>query len=462
MEEAPSKSKLETALERFIIEGGAQLRGTIRPSGNKNAALPILAASLLTDEPLTVRNVPRIRDVRDMLALLEGLGVEITELGPHDLVLRARDLRTTELDREICAQIRASILLAGPMLARAGEVRLPPPGGDVIGRRRVDTHLAALRALGAEVRVDRGYTMRAAALRGEEIFLDEASVTATENALMAAALAKGTTLLLNAAGEPHVQELARCLNRMGARISGIGSNALTVEGVDRLHGAEVEIGPDHIEVGSFIGLAAMTRGELLIENAAPEHLPMVFIAFERLGIKCRVQGPAPVGDGPAGGAGPAGRSGRVAGGDVLVPAKQSLKIESDANNAVPKIDDGPWPAFPSDLMSIALTVATQCEGTILMHEKMFEGRMFFVDKLLNMGARVVLCDPHRAVVVGPSRLHGERLESPDIRAGMALLLAALSARGQSIINNIGQIDRGYERIEMKLQALGANIERVKV
>ncbi len=449
-------------MERFIIEGGAELRGTVIPSGNKNAALPILAASLLTDEPLTVHNVPRIRDVHDMLALLSSLGVEISELGPHDLVLRAGDLRTTELDREICAQIRASILLAGPMLARAGEVKLPPPGGDVIGRRRVDTHLAALRALGAEVSLAGGYEMRAAALRGTQIFLDEASVTATENALMAAALAEGTTVLLNAAGEPHVQELALCLNKMGARISGIGSNTLTIEGVDRLHGAEVEIGPDHIEVGSFIGLAAMTHGELLIENAVPKNLPMVFIAFERLGIRCKVQGSRNGGVAVEEQGDEDGYGRLAAGCDVLVPAGQSFRIESDAHNAVPKIDDGPWPAFPSDLMSIALTVATQCEGTILMHEKMFEGRMFFVDKLLNMGARVVLCDPHRAVVVGPSPLHGERLESPDIRAGMALLLAALTARGKSIINNIGQIDRGYERIETKLQALGARIERVKV
>jgi UDP-N-acetylglucosamine 1-carboxyvinyltransferase len=449
-------------LERFIIEGGAQLHGTVTPSGNKNSALPILAASLMTDEPLTVRNVPRIRDVEDMLALLADLGVEVTELSRHDLVLRARDVRTTELSRELCAQIRASILLAGPMLSRAHEIKLPPPGGDVIGRRRVDTHLTALRALGAQVSIGDGFQMRTTGLRGSEIFLDEASVTATENALMAAATAQGTTVLMNAASEPHVQELARCLNSMGARISGIGSNALIVEGVDRLHGADVTIGPDHIEVGSFIGLAAATHSELLIQNAAPEHLPMVFIAFGRLGISCRVCGES--------GAVPVEPRERgvdfarpsSVGCNVIVPADQSLKIESDLHNAVPKIDDGPWPAFPSDLMSIALTVATQCDGTILMHEKMFEGRMFFVDKLLNMGARVVLCDPHRAVVVGPSELHGERLESPDIRAGMALLLAALAANGRSIINNIGQIDRGYERIEEKLQRLGARIERVRV
>ena len=425
-------------MERFIIEGGTQLRGTVTPSGNKNAALPILAASLLTDEPLTVRNVPRIRDVEDMLALLRGIGVEITEQSPHDLVLHARNIRETKLDRELCAQIRASILLAGPMLARRGAVNMPPPGGDVIGRRRVDTHIAALRALGADVRVNDGFEMQAKELRGKEIFLDEASVTATENALMAAARAKGTTVLRNAASEPHVQDLARVLTLMGAQIVGIGSNTLLIEGVDRLRGAQVELGADYIETGSFIGLAAVTHGELLIQNAAPEHLQMVLLAFERLGVKCEVRGK-----------------------DVFVPARQSLKIESDVHNAVPKIDDGIWPAFPSDLMSIALVTATQCEGTILMHEKLFEGRMFFVDKLLNMGARVVLCDPHRSVVVGPSELHGERLESPDIRAGMALLLAALCARGTSMIGNIGQIDRGYERIEEKLQELGAKIERAK-
>ena len=425
-------------MERFIIEGGTPLRGTVTPSGNKNAALPILAASLLTDEPLTVRNVPRIRDVEDMLGLLRGLGVEITELSAHDLVLRARNIRETKLDRDLCAQIRSSILLAGPMLARRGAVELPPPGGDVIGRRRVDTHIAALRALGADIRVNDGFQMQAEELRGKEIFLDEASVTATENALMAAARAKGTTIIRNAASEPHVQDLARVLNLMGANVAGIGSNTLMIEGVDRLRGAEVELGADYIETGSFIGLAAVTHGELLIQNAAPEHLQMVLLAFERLGVKCEVRGK-----------------------DVFVPARQSLKIESDVHNAVPKIDDGIWPAFPSDLMSIALVTATQCEGTILMHEKMFEGRMYFVDKLLNMGARVVLCDPHRSVVVGPSQLHGERLESPDIRAGMALLLAALCARGTSVIGNIGQIDRGYERIEEKLQKLGAKIERVK-
>lgn len=416
-----------------------QLRGTVTPGGLKNATLPVLAACLLTDEPLILHNVPRIRDVEDMLELLACLGVEINEQTPHDLTLCARDVRTTELDREICSRIRTSILFAGPMLARLGEIHLPPPGGDVIGRRRVDTHLSALRALGAEINVNDGFDMRTDGLRGRDIFLDEASVTATENALMAAAMAKGTTVFRNAASEPHVQDLANLLNRMGACINGIGSNMLTVEGMTKLHGAEIEIAPDYIETGSFIGLAAMTGAELLIKNAAPEHLSMVLLAFERLGVRCQIRGK-----------------------DIFIPSHQSLRIESDVNNAVPKIDDGPWPAFPSDLMSIMVTTATICEGTILMHEKMFEGRMFFVDKLMNMGARIILCDPHRAVVVGPSRLHGERLESPDIRAGMALLVAALGARGQSVINNIGQIDRGYERIEEKLCKIGAKIERVKV
>jgi len=433
-------------LDRFIIEGGAPLRGTVTPSGNKNAAVAILAATLLTAEPIIIRNLPRIRDVDDMLGILAGVGVEINELNTNEFRICAREIRSTELDRALCSNIRASILFAGPMLARAGRVTLPPPGGDVIGRRRVDTHLHALTALGAQIRLNDKFEMRANELRGAQIFLDEASVTATENALMAAVRAKGTTIIRNAASEPHAQDLANFLNALGARIAGIGSNTLTIEGVDTLRGGEIDIAPDYIEVGSFIGLAAVTRGELLIQNAAPEHLAMVLLAFERLGVKCEVRGSKTPRS-------PAGR-------DIFVAAKQSLKISSDLHDAIPKIDDGIWPAFPSDLMSIALTTATQCEGTILMHEKMFEGRMFYVDKLINMGARIVLCDPHRAVVVGPSQLHGERLESPDIRAGMALLLAALCARGTSVIGNIAQIDRGYERIEEKLQKLGARIERV--
>ena len=425
-------------MEKFIIEGGTQLRGTVTPSGNKNAALPMLAACLLTDAPVTLRNVPRIRDVEDMLALLVSLGVEVREESRHDLVLHARNIRTTELDRDICSRIRTSILFAGPMLARMNQISLPPPGGDVIGRRRLDTHLHALRALGTEIRVNDGFDMRADGLRGKDIFLDEASVTGTENTLMAAVLAKGTTIIRNAASEPHVQDLANLLNRMGARIDGIGSNTYTIHGVDKLRGAEFVIGPDYIETGSFIGLAAVTRGELTIKNAAPEHLRMVLLTFQRLGVDCQVRG-----------------------NDVFVSAHQSLRIENDLHDAVPTIADGIWPAFPTDLMSIMLVIATQCQGTVLMWEKMFEGRMFWVDKLMNMGGRVILCDPHRAVVVGPSDLHGERLESPDIRAGMALLLAALCARGQSAIGNVGQIDRGYEQIEEKLKGLGARIERVK-
>lgn len=425
-------------MDKFIIEGGTQLRGTVTPSGNKNAALPMIAACLLTDEPVTLRNVPRIRDVEDMLALLASIGVTIHEVDTHTLVLHAREVHTTELDREICSRIRTSILFAGPMLARMGQIHLPPPGGDVIGRRRLDTHIHALRALGAEIRINDGFDFSTEGLRGKDIFLDEASVTGTENALMAAVLARGTTIIRNAACEPHVQDLARLLNAMGARISGIGTNTLTIEGVDRLHSAEFEIGTDYIETGSFIGLAAVTRGEILIKNAAPEHLRMVLLTFARLGVECQVRG-----------------------NDVYVSPYQTLRVQNDLHDAIPTIADGIWPQFPSDLMSIALVVATQCEGTVLLWEKMFEGRMFWVDKLISMGGRVILCDPHRAVVVGPSHLHGERLESPDIRAGMALLLAALCARGQSIIGNIGQIDRGYEKIEEKLQALGARIERVR-
>ncbi|MGB8644893.1 MAG: UDP-N-acetylglucosamine 1-carboxyvinyltransferase [Anaerolineae bacterium] len=426
-------------MDKFIIQGGAPLRGHVTPSGNKNAALPIIAAALLTDEPLTLRNVPRIRDVQDMLGILAEVGVEVHHQDPHTVTLRAANLRDSRLNQQLCAQIRASILFAGPMLARRGEVFLPPPGGDVIGRRRVDTHFFALRELGAEVEVKDGYQIRTGGLKGADIFLDETSVTATENALMAAALATGVTVIRNAASEPHVSELAQVLNRMGAHIDGIGSNTLTIHGVDRLHGAEFEIGPDHIEVGSFIALAAATHGEVTIHNTRKADLRMITIGFERLGVECQIRD-----------------------NQVFIPAQQSLQIQSDINNAVAKIDDGPWPAFPTDLMSMMLVTATQCQGTILIHEKMFEGRMFFVDRLVSMGARIVLCDPHRAVVVGPARLRAEPggLPSPDIRAGMALLEAALCADGCTIIQNIGQIDRGYEHIEDKLRALGAQIERV--
>lgn len=423
--------------DEFIIEGGYALKGTVSPSGNKNAALPLLAACLLTDQPVVLKNVPQIRDVETMLRLIADVGAEVREIGDHTLMVSARDVHKAELSAELCREIRASILLAGPMLARCRQVELPPPGGDIIGRRRLDTHFAALQALGAELDVKpAGYSLRGERLRGEDIFLDEASVTATENALMAAVLTPGRTIIRNAASEPHVQELARFLNNIGAHIEGIGTNVLTIEGVERLHGGEHTIGPDYIEVGSFIGLAAATRSQILIHDAAPEHLRMVLLAFKRLGVEVEIRGQ-----------------------DILVPAEQSLTIVPDLHGAIPKIDDAPWPAFPADLLSVALVMATQAKGTILIHEKMFESRLFFVDKLIEMGAQIILCDPHRAVVVGPSRLHGERLESPDIRAGMAMLIAALCAEGTSVIRNIGQIDRGYERIDDKLRALGAHVER---
>lgn len=425
-------------MEEFIIEGGRPLEGTLVPSGNKNAALPMLAAALLTDQKVVLRNVPRIEDIRTMVQIISALGVDVDETGDHELTIRAKNLHTTELDPELCRRIRASILLAGPLLARCGRVKLPPPGGDVIGRRRVDTHLMALKALGAEITVGYGYDiMKSGKLEGREIFLDEASVTGTENALMAACMAKGTTVIKNAASEPHVQDLARFLSKLGAKISNIGTNTLIVEGTDQLVGGKHDIASDHIEVGSFIGAAAVTNGEILIKNAVPQHLPMILLAFEKLGIAVEIRGE-----------------------DVFVPRNQSLRIVADARGVMPRIDDSPWPGFPADLMSIATVVATQCEGTILMFEKMYESRMFFVDKLFYMGAQIVLCDPHRAIVIGPTKLHGETLTSPDIRAGMAMLIAALCAEGQSSIKNIGQIDRGYERIDEKLQTLGARIQRV--
>jgi UDP-N-acetylglucosamine 1-carboxyvinyltransferase len=424
-------------MPKFVVEGGRVLSGTIRPAGNKNAALPILAATLLTEEEVILDNVPAIRDVRTLIELLGALGVETEWIGPNRVRVRARNVRASEIDTAQAARIRASILLAGPMLARAGKMVLPPPGGDVIGRRRVDTHFLALSKLGAVVEADAGYRLETDGLVGADIFLDEPSVTATENAVMAAVLAKGDTRIRNAAAEPHVQDLCNMLVAFGAHISGIGTGILEIEGVDRLGGGTFRIGSDHIEVGSFIGLAAVTRSELTIEDAAIEHLDSTLLAFERMGIRCEIRGC-----------------------DLHVPADQDRGIRMDLGGHIPKIDDGPWPAFPADLTSIALVVATQCRGTILIFEKMFESRMFFADKVISMGARIVLCDPHRAVVVGPSRLHAAVLESPDIRAGMALLIAALGAEGESHIYNVGQIERGYERIDDRLRALGASIERM--
>lgn len=423
-------------MPKLIVEGGHPLSGTIRPAGNKNAALPILAATLMTDEPVVLDNVPRIRDVETLIELLEEFGVDTEWVGPNRLRVHAREVRGAELERSLAARIRASILLAGPMLGRVGRMVLPPPGGDVIGRRRLDTHFLALTRLGARIESAGRYEIETDGLRGADIFLDEPSVTASENAIMAAVLAKGATRLRNTAAEPHVQNLCHMLNGLGARISGIGTHVLEIEGVDRLHGGEYRIDSDHIEVGSFIGLAAVTRSELTIQDAAIEHLDSTLLGFERLGVRCEVRGD-----------------------DLFVPADQSLEIRMDLGGYIPKLDDGPWPAFPADLTSIALVVATQCRGTILIHEKMFESRMFFADKVIGMGARIVLCDPHRAVVVGPSRLHAGVMESPDIRAGMAMVIAALGAEGVSHIYNTGQIERGYERIDERLRELGANITR---
>jgi UDP-N-acetylglucosamine 1-carboxyvinyltransferase len=423
---------------KFIVHGGRPLSGTVRPAGNKNAALPMLAAALLTDEEVVIENLPDIRDVRTLIELLETLGAEAEWTGPNEVRIRAKEIAAAHLDAAAAARIRASILLAGPMLARGGAMRLPPPGGDVIGRRRMDTHFLALRAPGAEVGYDHHtFDLRTTGLKGADIFLDEPSVTATENALMAAALAKGTTRIRNAAAEPHVQDLCHMLVGMGAAIRGIGTNTLEIDGRDRLGGGRFRVTADHIEVGSFIGLAAVTRGEILIEDAAPEHLDSTRLGFARLGVRVEIRGS-----------------------DVFVPADQEMRIEMDLGGYIPKIDDGPWPAFPADLTSIALVTATQCDGTILIHEKMFESRMFFTDKLVAMGARMILCDPHRVVVVGPSRLRGAVVESPDIRAGMGLLIAALGAHGTSEIFNIGQIERGYQNIDQRLQDLGADIERV--
>ena len=426
-------------MEKFIIEGGVPLSGEVTVAGNKNAALPILAACLLTEEELLLHRVPRIRDTEAQLALLERLGVEVAWVADNSVRLCARGVTDVSVDEELSTQIRASFLLAGPLLARFGEARMPPPGGDFIGRRRLDAHLDAFKDLGARVDGDRWIELSAPAegLCACRIFMDEPSVMGTENALMAAALTTGPTTISNAASEPHVQDLARLLCAMGAQVDGIGSNVMTVHGRDRLSGAEHTISADHIEVGSFMALAAATGGDLRIRDVEPLDLLMVRRQFRRLGLHSEMDGR-----------------------DMLVPPGQKLRIQSDLGDAIPKIEDGPWPAFPADLTSIALALATQADGEILIFEKMFENRLFFVDKLVAMGARITLCDPHRAIVSGPSRLHGERVESPDIRAGMAMLIAALAAEGTSEIGNIRQIDRGYEQIDERLRGLGAQIERV--
>jgi UDP-N-acetylglucosamine 1-carboxyvinyltransferase len=420
----------------FVIEGARPLNGRIRAAGNKNGALPILAACLLTSEPVTLTNVPRIRDVETMIELLADLGAEIGWTGANEVRVHTANVAKSSPDVSLCSRIRASFLLAGPLLARFGRATMPPPGGDVIGRRRLDPHIHALASLGAEIDFEGQYEMRATSLRGANVFLDEASVMATENTIMASVLAEGETVLGNAACEPHVQDLCRFLVSLGAQIEGIESNVLRIVGVKQLGGGSWAIGADHIEVGSFIGMAAVTGGEVTIEGASPKDLVSIIPAFSRLGVRVEV------------------------GTDVVrVPSRQQLVVQDDLGGMIPKIEDGPWPSFPSDMTSVAITIATQAFGTVLMFEKMFENRLLFTDKLISMGARIILCDPHRAVVTGPTPLVGQRMESPDIRAGMAMLLAALCAEGQSTIGAVHQIDKGYERIDERLRALGASIDR---
>ena len=423
----------------YIVEGGHSLSGSIKPAGNKNAALPAIAATVLTSEPVTLQNIPRIGDVETLLELVASLGAEVRWDDDNEVTINAASVSSGSVDRALSERIRASLLLAGPLLARFGKVDLPPPGGDVIGRRRMDTHFLAFEALGASVRLAGGFEIEAPELGGADFFLDEPSVTATENAIMAAVLAKGDSSIRNCASEPHVQDLCHLLNKMGGKIRGIATNQLKITGVPELGGATFAVGSDHIEAGSFMGLAAVTGSEIVVEGAPIEHLDSTLLGFRRLGVQVSIDGDT-----------------------VTVHGDRLCEVASDAFGAVPKIDDGPWPAFPADLTSIAVVTATQCTGTILVHEKMFESRMFFTDKLVGMGARIILCDPHRAVVVGPSALQGTVLESPDIRAGMAMLIAALGAHGTSRIQNVTQIERGYERIDERLRGLGARIERREV
>jgi UDP-N-acetylglucosamine 1-carboxyvinyltransferase len=425
-------------MDQFVIEGGHVLNGTVRVNGNKNSALKLIAACLLTDQPVTLRNVPDIADVRVMCEILRRLGASVNWEGDHTLVIHARELHTHKVPPELARQVRASIVLAGPMLGRMGQIELPAPGGDVIGRRRVDTHMLALTELGARIEVDGAFKMQADGLRGADILLDEASVTATENTLMAAATATGTTIIRNAACEPHIQDMCNFLVMLGAHITGIGSNTLTIEGVTRLNGGEFRVGADYLEVGSFIGAAAMTGGEVLIEQADPANLVTIEPVFNRLGVHWETRGA-----------------------DIFVPRTQAMTITADLGKRIPQVKAQPWPGFPTDLLSIAIVIATQSAGAVLFHEWMYENRLFFTDKLTQMGARIILCDPHRALTQGPTTLHGGvTLTSPDIRAGMTLVLAALCARGTTTILNVHQIDRGYERVDERLNALGAHIERI--
>ena len=424
-------------MARLVIRGGRKIGGAFRPLGNKNAALPMLAACVLTDEPVVLDNVPRILDVENMLKLLADLGVAVARKG-HAVELCAKGLRKTELDRALCAKVRGSILLAGPLPARRGSATLYAPGGDVIGRRRLDTHFEGLDALGIGLAwTGDAFRLRRRKFRGAEILLDEASVTATENILMAATLAPGRTTILNAACEPHVQDLGALLNKMGAKISGLGTNRLEIEGVKKLGGARHRVGPDYIEMGSFLAAAAATGGALAVTDLPDATtLRVMQRAFGRLGVRWT-----------------------VANGQLLLPARQNLRVKQDLGGAIPKMEDGIWPAIPSDLLSVALVLATQTRGEVLFFEKLFESRMYFVDRLLEMGATLVQCDPHRVVVSGPAKLRSQLITSPDIRAGMALVIAALCAKGTTVIEQAEMIDRGYERIEARLRALGADIHR---
>lgn len=427
-------------MDFFDIKGSDIVRGEITPSGNKNEALPVIAAALLASGKVVIKNVPDILDVRNMLQIVDDIGATVSMISKNHIEIDASGIESKPLDRELCGLVRTSILFAGPLLARFGMVVLPPPGGDVIGRRRLDTHFMGFGQLGAVYSVDdSGYKIVANKLVGTDIFLDEASVTATENIVMAAVMAEGVSVISNAATEPHVQGLCNLLNRMGAKITGIGTNVLTIEGVKSLNGCEHTVGPDYIEAGSYIALAAMTGGELLVKNAVcGNDYRSINNTFKKIGISTIING-----------------------NDIFVPHHPRLTIQKEMNNAIPKVDDGPWPSFPSDLMSIAIVAATQAEGTVLFFEKMFESRLFFVDRLISMGAQIILCDPHRVVVSGSTRLQGSKLDSPDIRAGMALLMAAVSANGRSLIYNIKQIDRGYEAIEHKLSQIGVTINRSK-
>jgi UDP-N-acetylglucosamine 1-carboxyvinyltransferase len=421
----------------FVIQGGNPLSGVHRAAGNKNAVLPMLAACVLTDEPVKLTNVPLIQDVHTMLAILDELGVRVERKG-HTVTLCARGIRRRKLDPELCRHVRSSILFAGPMAARHGQVSLSAPGGDVIGRRRLDTHVEGLRQLGIGLNTSDGFTFKRKKLTPARILLDEASVTATENVVMAAVLVPGRTTIFNAACEPHVQDLCRMLCKMGATIEGIGTNYLQIDGVEALSGTTYRVQPDTVDATSFLAAAAATGGALTIEDLPADQFDVISRPFRKLGLKWKIDGRT-----------------------LTLPAHQRLRVSDDFGAAIPKVEDGIWPAFPSDLMSVVLILATQARGTMLFFEKLFESRMYFVDRLIAMGARVVQCDPHRVIVSGPAKLHGIHMSSPDIRAGMGLLIAALCAKGESVIDNAEIIDRGYEGIETKLRKLGADIVRRK-